>query len=347
MTAVAADATRPMGRANVSAGVQSIARALAILDALAENDGGLSLTVLSRGVGLPPSSAHRLLTTLQRSQFVRFEQASMTWRVGVQAFVVGAAFARSRDVTPIAMPYMRQLMEKTGETVNLYVPNNAQAICIAQVQSQQMISAISRPGGGLPLDRSAAGKAFLAALPKDEVEKTLAKLALGAEGRSSGRDSQAQCRTRAHPLPRLRLRRRGRRSRSPVHRILYSRRKRHSARRRVDRRADNSSDGQAPSSVDRTRCGDRRGGDQVLRRKGRGSIAAPRAQSSGRERAAGFPTSVRRLRPAGRWRPPRNALSRPSSRATKSIRESRRTFPDRLRRPRGNSGLSGCDNGCR
>ncbi len=166
-------------------GVQSIARALAILDALAENDGGLSLTVLSRGVGLPPSSAHRLLTTLQRSRFVRFEQASMTWRVGVQAFVVGAAFARSRDVTPIAMPYMRQLMEKTGETVNLYVPNNAQAICIAQVQSQQMISAISRPGGGLPLDRSAAGKAFLAALPKDEVEKTLAKLALGAEGRSS------------------------------------------------------------------------------------------------------------------------------------------------------------------
>lgn len=167
-------------------GVQSITRALVILDALAGHDDGLSLTALSRSVGLPPSSAHRLLTTLQRSRFVRFEPASMTWRVGVQAFVVGAAFARSREVTPIAMPFMRQLMEKTGETVNLYVPNNGQAVCIAQVQSRQAISAISRPGGALPLYRSAAGKAMLATLSKGEVEETLAKYAARGEKRTSG-----------------------------------------------------------------------------------------------------------------------------------------------------------------
>ncbi len=162
-------------------GVQSITRALVILDALAGHDDGLSLTALSRSVGLPPSSAHRLLTTLQRSRFVRFEPASMSWRVGVQAFIVGAAFARSREVTPIAMPFMRQLMEKTGETVNLYVPNNGQAVCIAQVQSRQAISAISRPGGALPLYRSAAGKAMLATLAKGEVEEALAKYASRGE----------------------------------------------------------------------------------------------------------------------------------------------------------------------
>jgi IclR family acetate operon transcriptional repressor len=161
-------------------GVQSIARALAILDELAANDDGLSLTALSRAVGLPPSSAHRLLTTLQLRGFVRFEQPTMTWRVGVQAFVVGSAFARSREVTPIAMPFMRQLMEKAGETVNLYVPSNGLAVCIAQVQSRQMISAISRPGGGLPLHRSAAGQAFLAAMGDGDVEDALA--GSGADG---------------------------------------------------------------------------------------------------------------------------------------------------------------------
>jgi IclR family acetate operon transcriptional repressor len=152
-------------------GVQSLNRALSLLDALAEEEDGLPLTALAKKVGLPPSSAHRLLTTLQRRRFVRFEPGAMLWRVGVQAFVVGASFARSREVAPVAMPYMRQLMDKCGETVNLFVPNNGLSICIAQVQSRQVIRAISRPGGGLPLEHSASGKAMLAHLSRSEVEE--------------------------------------------------------------------------------------------------------------------------------------------------------------------------------
>ena len=156
-------------------GVQSIIRALSILDALAESADGLTLTALAKTVGLPPSSAHRMLTTLQRQRFVGFEPASMSWRIGVQAFVVGNAFARSRDVVALAIPYMRQLMEKTGETVNLYVLNGSQAICMAQIQSPQMIRAISRPGGAVAMHRSAAGKAILALMQKAEVKEILAK----------------------------------------------------------------------------------------------------------------------------------------------------------------------------
>src|SRR4051794_5999627 len=152
-------------------GVQSLNRAIGLLNTLAENEEGLSLTGLAKAVSLPPSSAHRLLTTLQRKHYVRFDSASMTWRVGVQSFVVGNAFARSREVAPIAMPHMRQLREKTGETVNLYVPNGAQAICIAQVQSQEAIRAISRPGGGVPLHRSAAGRTILARMTNSEVDE--------------------------------------------------------------------------------------------------------------------------------------------------------------------------------
>ena len=166
---------RTKSRASEGGGVQSLIRALSLLDALAEDDEGLPLSTLARKVGLPPSSAHRLLTTLQRRHFVRFEPTGMLWRVGVQAFLVGNAFARSREVAPLALPYMRQLMEKCGETVNLFVPNNGLSICIAQVQSRQVIRAISRPGGGLPLERSASGKAMIAHLPRSEVEALLAK----------------------------------------------------------------------------------------------------------------------------------------------------------------------------
>jgi IclR family acetate operon transcriptional repressor len=156
-------------------GVQSLMRALSILDALADSDDGLTLTVLARKVGLPPSSAHRLLTTLQRKRFVRFDGAAMAWHVGVQAFVVGNAFARSRDVVALAEPYMRPLMEECGETVNLYVRNRDEAICMAQVQSREMIRAISRPGGGVGMNRSAAGKAMLAHLLPSEVAEIIAR----------------------------------------------------------------------------------------------------------------------------------------------------------------------------
>lgn len=150
-------------------GVQSITRALAILDTLAEWDDGLTLTELAKSVGLPPSSAHRILTTLQNHRFVRFEPATMSWLVGVQAFVVGNTFARSRDIVSIAVPHMRRLMTKTGETVNLFTLDGDEVICMAQIQSQQMVRAISRPGGGVEMHRSAAGKVILSHMPQSEV----------------------------------------------------------------------------------------------------------------------------------------------------------------------------------
>ncbi len=184
-------------------GVQSLNRALSLLDALSESEEGLALTALAKAVSLPPSSAHRLLTTLQRRHFVRFDPATMTWRVGVQAFVVGNAFARSREVAPIAMPYMRQLREKTGETVNLYVPNGGHAICIAQVQSQQTIRAISRPGGSVPLHRSAAGKAILARLADAEIDEWLVRHAgetFSARARKALQSQLDQIRVRGYAL---------------------------------------------------------------------------------------------------------------------------------------------------
>jgi IclR family acetate operon transcriptional repressor len=167
------DAEAPAERA--TGGVQSISRALSILDALAESETGLTLTVLSKRVALPPSSTHRLLTTMQRQRFVHFNRASMSWHVGVQAFVVGSAFADSCDVATLAKPHMRRLMEQTGETVNLYVFNEGGAVCMAQVQSPGTIRAISRPGGGLGMHRSASGKAMLSHMAKEEIAGIVTK----------------------------------------------------------------------------------------------------------------------------------------------------------------------------
>jgi IclR family acetate operon transcriptional repressor len=163
------------GAAAQAGGVKSLSRALSILNALAESYEGLTLAALAKRLSLPPSTAHRLLTTLQRQRFVRFDSASMSWRIGVQAFTVGSAFAQSSDVVALAKPYMRRLMEQTGETINLYVLSGEGAVCMAQVQSPQMIRAISRPGGALGMHRSAAGKAMLAHMPNEQIADIVMK----------------------------------------------------------------------------------------------------------------------------------------------------------------------------
>jgi IclR family acetate operon transcriptional repressor len=154
--------------------VQSLTRALSLLEAVARSHDGLTLTELAQTVGLPPSTAHRLLTTLQQAYFVRFDGSSSLWQIGVQAFVVGNAFARTRDVLMMARPQMRRLMEECHETVNLYVMDEGgEAVCMGQVECRQLMRAIARPGGRVKMHYSGVGKAMLAFLPEREVARVL------------------------------------------------------------------------------------------------------------------------------------------------------------------------------
>ncbi len=156
--------------------VQSLSRALKLLNALSHHPQGLSLSEVAHYVGLPNSTAHRLLTTLQNERYVRFEADRSAWLIGVQAFRVGSAFVRSRDLVTIARPYMRRLMEQSGETVNLAIADRNEVIYLAQVETQKMMRAIAGPGGRAAIHCSGVGKALLAFSDSDCREKTLAQL---------------------------------------------------------------------------------------------------------------------------------------------------------------------------
>lgn len=152
-----------------SAQVQSLLRALSILDCLAETEDGVALTELAQRVGLSTSTAHRLLMTLERERYVHFDAERKLWSVGVQAFVAGSAFMRSRNLAAIARPYMRTVMEESGETVNLAIEDEGQALYLAQIECRQLMRAFALPGGRVPLHCSSVGKALLSAMPDAQV----------------------------------------------------------------------------------------------------------------------------------------------------------------------------------
>jgi len=175
----AVPAARPSPRA--SGQVQSLSRALWLMNALADATQGLSLSEVAHRVQLPTSTAHRLLTTLQNEKYVSFEADRSAWLIGVQAFQVGSAFIRERDIVTVARPYMRRLMEASGETANLGIFDRDEVIYLAQVECQKMMRAIAGPGGRAHLHCSGIGKALLAHMAGDDMREVVARRGLPRE----------------------------------------------------------------------------------------------------------------------------------------------------------------------
>jgi IclR family transcriptional regulator, acetate operon repressor len=149
--------------------VQSVDRAMLLLEALGEDEEGYRLTDLAIRTGLSPSTAHRLLTTLEKRRFVAFDQSDNMWHVGRQSFAIGSAFIRRRNFVAPALPFLRRLRDLTHETANLGIVDDGEVVVLTQVESREIMRAITRVGGRAPMVTSGIGKAILATYADEDV----------------------------------------------------------------------------------------------------------------------------------------------------------------------------------
>jgi IclR family acetate operon transcriptional repressor len=149
--------------------VQSVDRAMLLLEALGEDEEGYRLTDLAIRTGLSPSTAHRLLTTLEKRRFVAFDPSDSMWHIGRQSFAIGSAFIRRRNFVAPALPFLRRLRDLTHETANLGVIDDGEVIVLTQVESREIMRAITRVGGRAPMVASGIGKAILSTYPDADV----------------------------------------------------------------------------------------------------------------------------------------------------------------------------------
>ncbi len=158
----------PSGKAAQPSSVQALDRALHILQIVAEAD-GLTLTEIANLAEIAPSTAHRLLMTLQGRGFVQIDDELGNWVVGVGAFGVGMSFLRSRKLVTMGRRVMHELMESSGETANLGVEEEGEVVFISQVETHEAMRAFFRPGRRGAVHASGIGKALLAAMPEERI----------------------------------------------------------------------------------------------------------------------------------------------------------------------------------
>jgi len=150
-------------------GVQSVDRALSIIETLAEDDEGYRLSDLAVRTGLSTSTVHRLLATLEKRRFVQFDRYESKWHVGAQSFAVGATFARRRNFVAQAMPYLRKLRDLTRETANLAVVDDESIIVLTRIESREIMRSLTKVGGRVAMVASGVGKAVLATYSDQDV----------------------------------------------------------------------------------------------------------------------------------------------------------------------------------
>ncbi|MFD5650125.1 IclR family transcriptional regulator [Streptomyces sp. NPDC127039] len=150
--------------------VESIDNAARILLMLVDRP-SLRVTDVSAELGVARSTAHRMLTTLQARDLLRQDAQTKGYGAGPALARLGIAVMGAVSLRDEARLLLEKLVEDTSETAHLLVLEGTETVFVEGVESQQVIRAGLRTGQRGPAHASAAGKALLAELSREELRR--------------------------------------------------------------------------------------------------------------------------------------------------------------------------------
>ena len=158
------------------AGVQSVDRALAILEVLARV-GEAGVTEIAGELGVHKSTAFRLVATLEAHRLVEQTTDRGRYRLGMGILRLAGATTARLDLVQEARPVCRRLASDTGETVNVAVLAGGSALYLDQVAGSSALQPHNWVGQHIPLHATSNGKVLLAGLDDEALEAALGRLA--------------------------------------------------------------------------------------------------------------------------------------------------------------------------
>src|SRR5207237_72490 len=153
--------------------LSSVANAIRLLTSFSGEEDELGITTLAGRLRLAKSTVHRLAATLTAARFLEQNAETGKYRLGLALFELGALVRRRMDVANEARPRLRELLEKTGETVQLGIVDHLSVLYVYEMESRRAIRRAAAVGGRGPLHCTAVGKVLLASQPQDYVKQVL------------------------------------------------------------------------------------------------------------------------------------------------------------------------------
>lgn len=152
-----------------------IDKTLSILEFISRNARGVSLADIVKSVGIPKTTAFRILEILLAREYVSWNQDSEKYLIGLKTLEIGLSGLIGQDIVEISIPYLQELSATVGETSFLAVYNDGDVVYLYKAEGNQSIVTTATLGTRRPAYCTALGKAILANLPIEEADRIFEK----------------------------------------------------------------------------------------------------------------------------------------------------------------------------
>jgi IclR family acetate operon transcriptional repressor len=154
--------------------VQSVDRALAIVELLLRTSAPLTVREVAAGTGINRTTVHRLLASLHRRGWIERVADSAAYRPGLRYLALVRASLAGRDFIDEVRPTMERLSLLSREAVHLGILDNYDVLHVEKVDSPEIVGVSSRVGTRAAPHVTGLGKALLAAGRDEELEAYIA-----------------------------------------------------------------------------------------------------------------------------------------------------------------------------
>lgn len=154
----------------------TVVKGLKMLEALAANEGPCALTDMAKLCGVTKSNAHRLLKTLEECRYVRQDPKTRAYEPTLRLWELGTRVFNRLNLRVVAAPHLQRLAQATKESVHLSMFERGEVIYLDKVDSVHAVRAYIGIGDRAPAYCTATGKAILAFLPADAIERVCENL---------------------------------------------------------------------------------------------------------------------------------------------------------------------------
>ncbi len=153
--------------------IQSLDRALNIIELLAVHREGMGVTEIGKLLELHKSTVHRILNALLERGYIEKEEKHGYYKLGLKFIEISSLYLNKVELKTEALPYLRRLAEITGQSVHLAILQGMEAIYIEKVEAVNSIRMYSQIGRRVPVYCSAIGKVLLSGKDDEELDKIL------------------------------------------------------------------------------------------------------------------------------------------------------------------------------
>ncbi len=156
--------------------VQSVIRALNLLDCIGRKGGRASISELSKEVNLPPSTIHRLLNTMKEEGYLENDENSNMYQLGPKLLVLGLKVRGTNDLLKISRPVLEELTSVTKEDSYITIAQGDYGVFLECIKGPHPLKIIEKQGELVPLHCGAMRKVLLAHQSDEFIRNYLSKV---------------------------------------------------------------------------------------------------------------------------------------------------------------------------